>query len=63
MGAGRFQETPKLTIPHPRIQDRAFVLKPLIEIMPEFTHPVLGHSIEYLMKKLEDKLEVRKLNG
>jgi len=34
-------ETRKLTIPHPRIAQRAFVLQPLVEIAPNLMHPVL----------------------
>jgi len=40
--------TPKLTIPHPRIPERAFVLIPLAEIDPEMRHPVLGKTIQEL---------------
>jgi 2-amino-4-hydroxy-6-hydroxymethyldihydropteridine diphosphokinase len=32
----------QLILPHPRLQDRAFVLLPLAEIVPEWVHPVLG---------------------
>jgi 2-amino-4-hydroxy-6-hydroxymethyldihydropteridine diphosphokinase len=35
-----------LEIPHPRLQDRAFVLAPLAEIAPSFVHPVLNETIE-----------------
>jgi len=34
--------TPVLTIPHPRLHERAFVLQPLTAIAPDLRHPVLG---------------------
>ena len=36
--------TPELTIPHPRICERAFVLVPLLEIAPDLTDPIRGTS-------------------
>ena len=38
-----------LTIPHPRLQDRAFVLVPLTEVVPDFLHPVNGTSLSEMM--------------
>ncbi len=46
-------DTPKLTIPHPRINERAFVLIPLIEIAPELQHPVLGKTIQELQNGVD----------
>ena len=44
-------DTPTLTIPHPLIQDRDFVLRPLNEIMPEKIHPVLRKTIHTLFEE------------
>lgn len=38
----------RLTIPHPRLQKRNFVLAPLMEIAPDFKHPLLGQTITEL---------------
>lgn len=37
-------------LPHPRMQDRAFVLKPLQDIAPAWVHPVLGQSLADLLE-------------
>ena len=44
---------PHITLPHPRIQDRLFVLEPMAEIAPWYIHPVLGKSITELMEQLK----------
>lgn len=41
-------DTPKLQIPHPRMNDRAFVLVPLAEIAPDWIDPITGKSIDQL---------------
>lgn len=55
--------TPDLTIPHPRLTERNFVLTPLNEIMPDFIHPVLHKSISTLLGECPDKLEVVRITG
>ena len=54
-------EEPGLTIPHPRIADRRFVLEPLNEISPDYLHPVLGKSIRQLLEECTDELAVKKI--
>lgn len=43
-------QTAELTLPHPRLAERAFVLAPLAEIAPALIHPVLGKSMEALLQ-------------
>lgn len=46
------QDDPVLTIPHPDMQNRDFVLKPMAEISPHLVHPVLRKSMQTLLKEL-----------
>jgi 2-amino-4-hydroxy-6-hydroxymethyldihydropteridine diphosphokinase len=45
-----------LTIPHPQMQKRNFVLTPLHEIAPDFIHPIFNRSIAQLLMDCEDSL-------
>lgn len=51
-----------LTIPHPEMQKRNFVLIPLSELDGSFVHPLLGISIDRLLRESTDKLYCRKTN-
>ncbi|MEX2297393.1 MAG: 2-amino-4-hydroxy-6-hydroxymethyldihydropteridine diphosphokinase [Dongiaceae bacterium] len=46
-------------LPHPRLQDRAFVLLPLAEIAPSWRHPLLGESAAVLAEKLPPGQRIR----
>jgi 2-amino-4-hydroxy-6-hydroxymethyldihydropteridine diphosphokinase len=54
--------TPALTIPHPGIPQRRFVLEPLAEIAPEARHPVSGKSVRELLEHLPPGQNVKKLD-
>ncbi len=47
-------ETPELVIPHPRLTERAFVLIPLAEIIPDLVHPVSGKIVKELLKEVRE---------
>ncbi len=44
----------QLQLPHPRLQDRAFVLYPLSEVAPMWTHPASGRTVEEMIADLAD---------
>ena len=52
---------PHLTIPHPEIQNRRFVLVPMQEIAPLLVHPLLNKTIQQLLEECPDKLGAKKL--
>lgn len=47
-------ETPELRLPHPRMQERAFVLRPLADIRPELVLPNQQRSVAELLRNLGD---------
>jgi 2-amino-4-hydroxy-6-hydroxymethyldihydropteridine diphosphokinase len=53
-------ESPSLTLPHPRLHERRFVLEPLCEIAPELVHPRLHLTVRELLARCLDVSEVRR---
>jgi 2-amino-4-hydroxy-6-hydroxymethyldihydropteridine diphosphokinase len=47
-------EVDTLSIPHPRLHERAFVLKPASEIIPNFIHPRIGQTVAKLYTTIKD---------
>lgn len=48
-------DTPDLVLPHPFMQQRGFVLEPLVEIAPDLLHPLLHKSMKTLYRELKNR--------
>jgi 2-amino-4-hydroxy-6-hydroxymethyldihydropteridine diphosphokinase len=48
-------DTPPLTIPHPRLSGRAFVLVPLADLDPDLRHPVAGETVQEMLARLDTR--------
>ena len=58
---GRVMAEPGLTLPHPRITARSFVLVPLRDVAPRWRHPVTGQGLAELLAALPDREAPKKL--
>src|SRR5947209_6759219 len=57
----RVINTPALTVPHPRMHERDFVLVPLAEIAPNVVHPTLQKTVQELIERITSWGDVRAL--
>jgi 2-amino-4-hydroxy-6-hydroxymethyldihydropteridine diphosphokinase len=51
-------DTPELTLPHPRMHERRFVLQPICDMNPAIFHPVLGECAKTLLDRIDDELQI-----
>jgi 2-amino-4-hydroxy-6-hydroxymethyldihydropteridine diphosphokinase len=58
---GEVTETTSLVLPHPRLHQRRFVLTPLAEIAPDWSHPLSGFTAEQLLSQLAAEQPVERL--
>jgi 2-amino-4-hydroxy-6-hydroxymethyldihydropteridine diphosphokinase len=55
----RIVDEPGLVIPHPRLSERAFVLRPLLDLDPDLTHPATGERVAELLRRLSEQTLIK----
>lgn len=50
-------EEPGLQVPHPKLHERTFVLRPLADLAPHVRHPILQKSVQSLLESLSENLQ------
>jgi 2-amino-4-hydroxy-6-hydroxymethyldihydropteridine diphosphokinase len=61
--ASVIMESERLTLPHPRMLDRAFVMVPLAEIAPDFVHPATGRSMSDHLDSLRPLTGIERIDA
>jgi 2-amino-4-hydroxy-6-hydroxymethyldihydropteridine diphosphokinase len=59
---GQIIENESLTVPHPKISERLFVLLPMCDIAPKFIHPQSKKEMQQLLLECADNGKIRKLS-
>ena len=54
-------ETNSLVLPHPRMHLRNFVLKPILDIDPNWIHPLLKKTVKELIKEIDTIQKIKKI--
>ena len=53
-------DTPSLVLPHPRLHERRFVLMPIVDIAPDWRHPILGLTAAQLLARLSSEQQIER---